>query len=256
MGRSSNLRCRARLAQYGQGRGRGSGSGGCSEGIHSLCSYLPSDEAHGFGAGGRVMELPAHRAGDGLGAGLADAAHGHAQVFAFDDDDRAARFEVGDEGFDDLGGQAFLDLGAAGEHVHQPRQFAQPGDLPVVRGNVAHMRHPVERHQVVLAGGVERNVLDQDQFLVVQVEGGGQDFRRVVVQPGEHFGVGLGHPLRGVQEAAAVRVLADGQEDLADSRLDPGLVHNGGRGRTLPPPKRSVAGASSSSLKKEVTEEA
>ena len=89
------------------------------------------------------------------------------------------------------------------------------------------MRHPVERHQVVLAGGVERDVLDQHEFLVVEVEGGGQDLGGVVVQAGKHFHVGLGHPLRGVQETAAIRVLADRQQDFPHGGFDPGAVHLG-----------------------------
>ena len=93
--------------------------------------FLPSEyEAHGFGTGGRVMELPAHCAGDGLGAGLADSPHGHAQVFAFDDDDRAARIEVRDEGLDDLGGQAFLDLGRLANMSTTRASLLRPVTLP------------------------------------------------------------------------------------------------------------------------------
>lgn len=59
---------------------------------------------------------------------------------------------------------------------------------------------------------------------MVQVKGGGQDFRGVVVQASEHFGVGFGHSFWGVQETAAGRVLADGHQDFPHGRLDPGLV--------------------------------
>ena len=49
------------------------------------------DEAHGLGPGRGVAQLTAHGARDRLGARLADAAHGHAQVLALEDRDHAAR---------------------------------------------------------------------------------------------------------------------------------------------------------------------
>jgi len=116
------------------------------------------------------------------------------RVFEFDDHDCTEGLEVRYECFDDLGGEALLHLPPLGEHVHQPGQFAQSGDFAVMGRDVVNVRHSVERHQVVLAGGVERNVLDQDQFLVFQAQGGGQDFRGVLVKAREDLGVGLGHP--------------------------------------------------------------
>ena len=52
------------------------------------------DQPHRLGAGGRVAQLAADGRGDGPRAGLADAAHRHAQVLALDDDDDPARLEV------------------------------------------------------------------------------------------------------------------------------------------------------------------
>ncbi|MDI2023154.1 hypothetical protein PJL18_03702 [Paenarthrobacter nicotinovorans] len=78
------------------------------------------------------MELTAHRAGDGLRAGLADAAHGHTHVFTFDDDDRPARVEVLHQGLHDLRGEALLHLRPAGVDIHQPCQLAEAGHLAVM----------------------------------------------------------------------------------------------------------------------------
>ena len=58
----------------------------------------------------------------------------------------------------DLPGQPLLHLRAAGEPVHQPRQLRQSGDPAVVAGDVPDVRHAVERHQVMLAAGVELDV--------------------------------------------------------------------------------------------------
>ena len=83
-----------------------------------------------------------------------------------------------------------------------------------------------------------------------------EDLRRILVQAGEHLRVGLGHPLRGVQRPAAVRVLADGQQDFPHRRFDPGPVHLGfDVARTRPPPK-GRRGRERRRRRSEVTEEA
>ena len=109
VGRSSNLAAGRGLRRMGSGLVAGPVPGAAAR--ESIVDSLPSEyEAHGLGAGGRVMELTAHRTGDGLCAGLADTAHGHAHVFAFDDDDRAARVQVRYQRLNDLGGEALLHL--------------------------------------------------------------------------------------------------------------------------------------------------
>jgi hypothetical protein len=81
-----------------------------------------------------VMKLPADRTGDGLCSGLADTAHGHAHVFAFNNDDGATRLKVADHRFDDLRGEALLHLRTSGVDVHEPGQLAQAGHLAFMRG--------------------------------------------------------------------------------------------------------------------------
>ena len=68
--------------------------------------------------------LPAHGAGDGARPGLADAAHGHAQVLALDDHDDAARLQDPHQGVGDLGGEPLLHLRALGVDVDQPGELA------------------------------------------------------------------------------------------------------------------------------------
>ena len=66
----------------------------------------------------------------GAGAGLADAAHGHAQVLALDDDDDTSG--AGDLGHrvGDLGGQPLLDLWTLGEAVDQTGDLREPRRSP------------------------------------------------------------------------------------------------------------------------------
>ena len=116
----------------------------------------------------------------------------------------------------DLAGQPLLHLRPAGVDLDQPGQLGQPGDPAVLARDVADVRHAVEGHQVVLAGRVHRDVLDQHQLVVVLVEGGRQDLGRVLPEPGEGLGVGPGHPGGGVPQPVAVRVLPDRDQQLAD----------------------------------------
>ena len=100
-------------------------------------------------------------------------------------------------------------------------------DSPVTRPSrrdVADVRHAEERHQVVLARRVHRDVPHQDQLVVVLVEGPLQHRVRVDAQAGELLRVGAGHPGRGVRKALPVRVLAARDQQLPHRRLGPGLV--------------------------------
>jgi hypothetical protein len=95
---------------------------------------------------------------------------------------------------------------------------------------VAHVGYAVERHQVMLARGVERDVLDDDHFTVAKVEGLVQHGQWVLVESAIYFGRCPGHAGGGVREPGPVRVLPDGQEVIADGLLHPGPVHTcGGR---------------------------
>ena len=68
-----------------------------------------------------------------------------------------------------------------------------------------------KRHQVMLAGGINRDIAHQHQFLVVFRKRPFQYRGRVFVQASERFFVRAGHTGRGIAQAFAVRVLADGE---------------------------------------------
>ena len=87
---------------------------------------------------------------------------------------------------------------------------------------------------MVLAGGVQRNLLHQHQFVVLFVECGVQHGVRIGVEPGEHLLVGAGDPGGGVLQAVPVGILADRDQQLAHRRLGARLVeHRGGKRRGL-----------------------
>src|SRR6056297_589252 len=136
---------------------------------------LPHDQRHRLRAGGRIVQVAAHRAGDGSRTGLAHPAYRHAHVLGFDHHDGTAGFEDAHQRISHLRGKSLLDLRAAGEYVHQRSEFRESGDLPGLTGQIPHVGDPVERQQVVLAGAVELDVLHEDEFVVADVEGGGQD---------------------------------------------------------------------------------
>src|SRR3954452_126212 len=195
------------------------------------------DEAHRLAASGQVApEDAADGGGDRARAGLADAAHGHAQVLGLDDDQHPAWLEHVGERVGDLRGHPLLHLRAPGVDLDQPGQLGQPGHAAVLAGDVADVRHPVEGHQVVLAGRVHRDVLDQHQLVVVLVERARQDLPRVLPEAGEDLGVRAGHPRRGVLEPRPVGVLPHRDEQLPDGGLGTGAVDAADRAVDPPVP--------------------
>src|SRR5262249_47031865 len=189
-------------------------------GLAAAHPRLP-DEAHGLGAGGRiVLEHAPHGGRDGEGAGLLHAPHRHAQVLGLDDHEHVRREDV-DEGVGDLGGQPLLHLGALGEPGDHARQLRQPGDAPVGVGDVRDVGAPVERNEVVLAVAGERDVAHHHHLVVIGLEGGRDVTARVLTQAAEDLLVHVGDAARRVLEPIAIRVLADRLEDLAHGTLDP-----------------------------------
>ena len=72
------------------------------------------------------------------------------------DDADAGRLQHVHDGVGDLVGQSFLDLEAAGEHLHDPRQLRQSHDPPC--RDVGHVRPAIEWKEMMLAEGVELDV--------------------------------------------------------------------------------------------------
>ncbi len=198
----------------------------CARCIHDVCygsfrllccvcaptlARLAADEAEYFGAAGGVcLEPSTNRGRGGCRPGFADATHGHAQVFTFDDDDDRLRLEALHHGVRDLLGQAFLHLWSFGVEVNQPGQLREPGDFPRFPRDVPDVGFPVERDQVVFAGRVHGNVPNEHEFAVIFVEGLGENFRRVLVEAGENFFVGSCDALGCVDESFAIGVFPHG----------------------------------------------
>ena len=80
--------------------------------------------------------------------------------------------------------------GALGVDVDEPGELGQPGQPALLAGDVARRAPPVERHQVVLAGGVQLDVADEDQLVVTDLERRRQHVLRLLEEPGEHLRVG------------------------------------------------------------------
>ena len=119
----------------------------------------------------------------------------------------------------DLRGQPLLHLRPLRVQVDQPGDFRQPGDAAVHTRDVADVGHPVERHQMVLARGVQGDLLHQHEFVVLLVECGVEHRIRVGVEPGEYLPVRPRDPGGGVFQAVPVGILPDGDEQFPDRRL-------------------------------------
>jgi hypothetical protein len=88
---------------------------------------------------------------------------------------------------------------------------------------------PHERHEVVLAHGVQRDVADHDHLVVVGLEGHPEVAARVLVEAGGDLGPHAGDAVGRVVQALAGDVLADRRQQLAHGGGDPGLVDPGPR---------------------------
>ena len=148
-------------------------------------------------------------------------AHRHAEVLGLDHHQHAARVERVDQRVGDLGGEALLHLRPLGEAVDQPGDLRQPGDPAVVAGDVGHVGAPGERNEMVLAHAGHGDVAHHDHLVVVGLERDREVVRRVLVDPGEDLLVHVRDARRRADEPVAIRVFADGFEDLAHRALDP-----------------------------------
>jgi len=150
-----------------------------------------------------------------------DAAHHHAQVASFDDDADALRFDYFLDGLGDLGGEAFLNLQAAGEQFNEARNFAEADYLPI--RDVGDVHFAEEWEHVMLAEAEHFDIFDDDHFVVGYGEERAlkQRFGVFVVAAGEELH-GFANPLGRLQQAFAVRVFAEADEHFLDEIFEAG----------------------------------
>ena len=204
-------------------RPRRSGAEPADRGAADGSGAEQAEHRHRLGPGGRVvLEQPAHRGGDRERARLAHAAHRHAQVLGLDQHERAARRERVDDRVGDLGREPFLHLRPLREAVDEPRDLRQAGDAAVVAGDVRDVRAAVERQR----GGARRSsragcrarcTISSWSASNVTDRGGAPDPRAGRSQISR---VHLRDAVRRAQQAVAVGIFADREQELADRLLD------------------------------------
>src|SRR5579884_998460 len=174
------------------------------------CPQQGQDLRPAAGIGPKAAE---HAGGHGLAARLLDPAHLHAEVPRL----HHHRHPVGPnhllQGLRDLARHALLELQPMGVQADQARDLAQPHHPAA--GKVGHVRRPEEGQEVVLAEGVELDVPDGHDLVVVLLE------ERVADRVADVQVVALGqvaqgprHPLRRPQQALAGGVLPQPAKDL------------------------------------------
>jgi hypothetical protein len=138
-------------------------------------------------------------------------------------------------GHDQVGkpfGHALLDLRPTRNHVNDSGQFRQPNDTPI--RDVANVRLPGKREQVVFAATRKLDVLDQDHLIRRLGEGFPEVDRRIEVEPSENLGVHPRDPVRGFPEPFTIGVFPDGEQYLSHCSTN-AIVIDGGchLGRSL-----------------------
>src|ERR1700734_104151 len=77
---------------------------------------------------------------------------------------------------------------------------------------------------MMLAGAVHLDVTDQHHLVVLSVEYRREHFLGALPHPGELLGVAPRHPRRGIDQAIAIGVFPDGDQNLADRPLYPVMI--------------------------------
>ena len=130
-------------------------------------------------------------------------------MLSLNNHDNSARFQNPHKSVSDLTCHTLLDLRSLRVQVDQPGEFRQAGDLALLIRNVAKVSTAEERHQVMLAGGVQLDVAYEDHLLVVGVEYGRQYFFRPHTQAGKLLDKGARNTRRGFPQPVPSRILAN-----------------------------------------------
>jgi hypothetical protein len=115
-----------------------------------------------------LFEYSVHGTGHSYRILFFHAAHDHTEVLRFDDDGNSAGVNFLIDRFRDLRGQPFLNLQTSGEHVNQPRNFAQADHAPV--RYVPDVAFTEKRKQVMFAQTEKLNVPDDDHLVIRDIE--------------------------------------------------------------------------------------
>ena len=187
---------RRKISHFLHCRGAGSGetTGALLNEVQELVPRARAGEEH-----------PRECRGGGDGIVFLDTAELHAGVLRFDYHRHAERMQRILDAVPDLLGKALLHLQPSGIRFHNPCDFAQPGDS--AGRDIRDVALAYERQQVVLAGGVKVDVLNEDHLAVFFVENRLLHYLLAV------FAVALreilqrlGHPFGRLEKAFAVNV--------------------------------------------------
>ena len=118
-----------------------------------------------------------------------------------------------------LRGKTLLHLRAASIHLDQASQLGNTTDLARFGRQICNMRLTEKRHQVMLAHGKERDVVNDYHFIMVLVEKRFEMNGRVLMQASKAFFVHTGHARRGFKQPFAVRVFANAFQNQAHALL-------------------------------------
>ena len=121
-------------------------------------------------------------------------------------------------------GQSLLNLRPTREHFYSSRQFRQTDDAPV-GGQVGDVHLAGEGKQMMFTNAVKLDSRNGDDLIAGLGEGALKMRRRILAQASEDLAIGPCHALRSFTQAFAVRVFADGQQDLANGSFDPRPIY-------------------------------
>src|SRR4051812_18181523 len=135
------------------------------------------------------------------------------------------------QGVRNLDGEVLLDLQAAREHVHDPRDLRETDDFPI--RDVSHVRLAEKGKQMMLAHRIELDVFDEHDLARLGIEDRfvDQGFEILAIPGGEEL-EGPRRAIWGFQQALAFWIFANRFEQTAERVLHAGQLRRRARPQT------------------------
>ena len=130
-------------------------------------------------------------------------------MLGLNDDDNSARLQDLHKSISNLTCHTLLYLRTLGVQVDQPGELRQAGDLALLIRDVAEVRTAEERHQVMLAGGIQLDIAHEDHLLVVGIEYGRQNLFRPHAQARKLLAERARNTFRGFPQPVPSGILAN-----------------------------------------------
>lgn len=130
------------------------------------------------------------------------------------------------DGCSDLHGQAFLNLRAAGVAIDEAGEFGQTSDFTSRLWQVTNVCLSEKGDEMVLADRIEGNISDNDDFIVIDVEGLIDVGAWILGDAAADLSIHASHSGGSFSESVAIGIFTDCDEDFFNGFFYTWVVHD------------------------------